>query len=87
MRVPNTGPAELERLALIAHFEKRLAYFKSIPPRRREAESADAGEDACRMMLTELSVPGYEPPHRAGDCEVAVTPMTLDAFFAEIEIR
>lgn len=59
VRVPNTGPAELERLALIKRMEKKLAYYQKIPPRRREAECADEGEALCRGLLTELGAPGH----------------------------
>lgn len=35
MRVPDAGPAERDRLALIARFEKKLAYFQRIPAHRQ----------------------------------------------------
>ncbi len=57
LRVPNTGPAERERLALIKRFEGKLAYFRGIPPARREAECADEGERDCTAMLAELRAP------------------------------
>ena len=54
MRVPNTGTAERERLAKVAHFEKKLAYFQRIPVDRREDECADEAEETCRAILREL---------------------------------
>jgi hypothetical protein len=54
LRVPNTGPAERERQALMKRLESKLEYFRGIPPARRDAECADEGERDCMAMLAEL---------------------------------
>ena len=83
MRVPNSGKAERERQAQIRRLEKKLAYFRSIPARRRDDECADAGEDGCRILLSDLGAPGYEKPKRVSDG--SVTLMTFDEFWSEFD--
>jgi hypothetical protein len=85
MRVPNSGPAERERQDQIRRIEKKLAYFQSIPERRREDECADEGESTCRALLSELCAPGHERPlrHDGG----AVTLMTIEQFLDDLEKR
>lgn len=51
MRVPTVDPRH-ERL--IRELEMKLAYFRRISPRRREAECADEGESTCLALLAEL---------------------------------
>lgn len=53
-RVPNTGQAERERLALIAKLEADLAAIERIPQAQREAEHADIRAETCRAMLGDL---------------------------------
>lgn len=54
MRVPNTGPVELERNRLIGKFERDLQGLSKIPARMREAELADIREEICHAMLRDL---------------------------------
>lgn len=54
MRVPNSGQAERERLALIEKLERDLERLARIPSHRREAEHADIIEQDCRSMLEDL---------------------------------
>lgn len=54
MRVPNTGPAEVERQQLIKKLEADLRRIERIPQKRREAECADIAEESCRAMLSDL---------------------------------
>lgn len=53
-RVPNTGPEVRDRQKRVAHLRQRLAYFRSVPSDRREAECADEGEQSCIRLLKEL---------------------------------
>lgn len=53
MRVPSLDP---DRQRLIAHFEKKLEYFRRVPAHRRDAEAANEGEATCRKSLSELRV-------------------------------
>lgn len=61
-RVPNTGPAERERLAQIKRYTSLLREMERVPPHRREDECADVRADMCRRMLGELGAPGYPMP-------------------------
>lgn len=61
-RVPNTGPAERERLAQIKRYERLLREMDRVPLHRREDECADVRADMCRRMLGELGAPGYPKP-------------------------
>lgn len=83
MRVPNSGPAERERQGQIRRLEKKLAYFQSIPPHRRDDECADEGEQTCCALLADLGAPGYERPQRQGDA--VVTLMSIDEFLDDLE--
>ena len=82
MRVPNAGRAERERQDQIRRLEKKLAYFQSIPPHRREAECADEGVQTCRALLAELAAPGHERPQRTRG---SGTLMTIDEFLDDLE--
>lgn len=61
-RVPNTGPRERERRALIHRYKNLLRDLERVPQHRREDECADVREDLCQRMLGELGAPGYESP-------------------------
>lgn len=54
MRVPNSGPNERERQALISKLERDLRGLERMPARWRETELADIREDICRAMLLDL---------------------------------
>ena len=60
-RPPDTGPKALERNRLIEKLQRDLAYFRRVPPRRREAECAEEGEQTCRALLFELGVTPRDP--------------------------
>ena len=61
-RVPNTGPAERQRLQDIRRLEALLRELDRVPAHRREDEVADVRADMCRRRLSELGVPGYALP-------------------------
>lgn len=61
-RPPDTGPKALARNRLIEKLQSDLAYFQRIPPRRRETECADEGEQTCRALLFELGATPRDPP-------------------------
>lgn len=82
MRVPNSGKAERERQALIKRFEKKLAYFQSIPAHRRDDECADEGEGTCRTLLADLGAPGHEQLRQTSDG--VVTLMTFEEWLADV---
>ena len=52
-RVPDTGPEVRDREKVVEHLKEKLAYFRSIPPHRREAECADEGVRDCIALLRE----------------------------------
>lgn len=54
VRVPDVGPANRERAAIVRKLERDLARFQRIPTKRREAECADEGEATYRRLLAEL---------------------------------
>jgi hypothetical protein len=49
MRVPTV---DLNRDTLIRHSEKKLAYFRSIAPHRREDEAAEEGEATAGSTMS-----------------------------------
>lgn len=61
-RVPNTGPAERERVREIRKLEALLRELDRVPAHRREDEVADVRVDMCRRRLAELGAPGYASP-------------------------
>jgi hypothetical protein len=61
-RVPNTGPAERDRIKQIRRYERLLRELEAVPAQRREDEVADVRGDICRRMLAELGAPGYSLP-------------------------
>lgn len=83
MRVPNAGKVERERLDQIRRLNKKLAYFQSIPPHRRDDECADEGEDTCRALLADLGAPAYERIQRTSDGTGRL--MTIEEFLDDIE--
>tara|TARA_R110002051_G_scaffold256524_1_gene315621 strand:- start:1980 stop:2207 length:228 start_codon:yes stop_codon:yes gene_type:complete len=42
------------RRRLLARYRNRLEAFRRVPPRWREAENADIGEQTCLALIAEL---------------------------------
>lgn len=52
--VPRSGPNAAACRKRLAEYRKRLAAFKRVPARWREAEHADLGEETCLALIAEL---------------------------------
>lgn len=50
---PN-APSPQKDAKVLAHYRKKLAYFRSLPAHKREAELADEAEQSLAILIAEL---------------------------------
>ena len=53
-RMPGIGPNSQDRERLVSKLKADLRRFQNVPVNRREAESADEGEQTCLALLRDL---------------------------------